>query len=247
LDKDKKLGSLGVSYGYFFDESDLSISLKLYEEDQKLQNEESVLYPLPLSYNAALKSETSKKRPTVYIKYTTVIDNTDLGLIIQNGYNDRRNYILLDAQFIQYAYLVNKFLMYSTTILDDTIYKFEYAKTDVDKYTLIKDYYELGFGVEHTIYSLFDNADLGVLGEYYRSDHNQENEFDNDLFIGARVTMNDTRNSEILSGFLKDLDRQKTNFLFEYSTRLMDHYKFNVKLLHTDAFDAVSLDAGYYF
>lgn len=64
-------------------------------------------------------------------------------------------------------------------------------------------------GLEYTFYGLFGTAmDLGVLAEYLYDDRVAEpgTPFDDDLFTGFRLTLNDAQSSELLAGCIADLD-----------------------------------------
>jgi hypothetical protein len=67
----------------------------------------------------------------------------------------------------QNAYLVDKFLAYATLVSGESIYKAEASYTISDD-KKVSDYGQVGFGVEYTLYGLWDKKDLGLLAEYYR-------------------------------------------------------------------------------
>jgi hypothetical protein len=83
-------------------------------------------------------------------------------------------------------------------------------------------------GVEYTLVGIADSdLDLGLLGEYLYDDRGDEasTPFQNDLFIGLRLSANDVDGSELLTGVIKDLDEQGWMFNLEASRRIGSHWK----------------------
>jgi hypothetical protein len=85
-------------------------------------------------------------------------------------------------------------------------------------------------GVEHTLYGTFETqADLGLLVEYQYDGRDMANApstaSDNDVFIGARLTLNDENDSSLLAGALIDAATQTTLISVEAERRLSDHFK----------------------
>ena len=107
--------------------------------------------------------------------------------------------------------------------LGDTLWKIEaiYRESDSDDF--------LGFtgGFEHTLVGIRESAvDLGLLAEYQfdERDERATTPGQNDLFIGARLALNDADSTEILFGYTQDLDdSQSHSALMEASRRLSDH------------------------
>ncbi len=53
--------------------------------------------------------------------------------------------------------------------------------------------------------------------------------FQNDLVIGARLTLNDAQSTEILASLIEDLDGQGTTYNVEASRRLGDSFKLSIE------------------
>jgi hypothetical protein len=86
-------------------------------------------------------------------------------------------------------------------------------------------------GFEYTLYQIRDTAaDLGLLLEYSydgRDDDPAELPpviFDDDFFFGARLTLNDVQDSELLAGFSIDRSDQASQLSLEASRRLDNHW-----------------------
>ncbi|MEG3768411.1 hypothetical protein V5298_18085, partial [Alteromonas sp. 14N.309.X.WAT.G.H12] len=87
-------------------------------------------------------------------------------------------------------------------------------------------------GFERTTVGVFNTAyDLGFLMEY-QFDEREDNFFatgQNDLMLGLRWIWNDIDGTEILTGFIQDLDNSETYSAFiESSSRMTDNWRWKV-------------------
>lgn len=86
-------------------------------------------------------------------------------------------------------------------------------------------------GVEYTFYGVTDGgADLGVLVEFQYDGRSADfnvspvTQADNDLFIGTRLAMNDTADTEFLGGIVTDVEDASMSGLVEASRRFGDYW-----------------------
>ncbi len=285
-----KLGSWNMEYTHYTDNGEFSAILKFYEQDRKMSAYPYVYYyfpatieiapniELPLQYNNKLSTESSQFRPSVYLKYSASTDTEyplDYAIIFENGYDSQRYYTtsvsnnLSTIDTNENAYLVNKILTYNTLVIGATLLKLEAVYTDVINDNEISDYVHLGLGVEHTLSQIYEDADLGLIAEYYnyttlennkRTDLQLFEVFQNDLFLGFRYSFNNSDTSSIVSGAIIDLDYDEQVYYFEYQTRLADMFKINFDYrltnpsnIYKTAFnlmqkhERLSLKIGYYF
>lgn len=87
-------------------------------------------------------------------------------------------------------------------------------------------------GFEYTLYGILDSAaDLGLLAEYLYDDRANQatTPFEDDLFVGARLAMNDVASSELLAGVITDLGNGSRVFSVEASRRFGQHWKLNLE------------------
>lgn len=93
-------------------------------------------------------------------------------------------------------------------------------------------------------YSFFDfdgeDTDLGLLAEYHFDGREKGTPddmsgapvtpFNNDIFLGMRIGLNDVQTTEFLGGAITDLDHQTTNFFIEASRRFGDRWRAEVEI-----------------
>ncbi len=88
------------------------------------------------------------------------------------------------------------------------------------------------FGFEHTSSSVFGSLiDLGALLEYSYDgrDNLTLNSYDNDLFGGLRISLNDVAGTEILAGTITDLETGTFMGTIEASRRLNDRWTLDLR------------------
>lgn len=241
-----KLGVWNASYTHYTERGEISLIAKLYEEDQPMAAAPYAYYFFPefTTYDEELKSEASRYRPTLYLGWTGSTESEyplDYALIFQHGYDSQR-YFALDStqfppEFTQHAYLVNKVMSYNTLVVGATLVKLEALYADVIDEPLISDYAHGALGVEHTLQPFEGGAELGLIAEYYRykrfesgtySDLDLFETFQNDLFLGLRLTLNDVADSSFVGGVVADLAYTEQSWFAEFTTRLGESFRLNV-------------------
>ena len=96
------------------------------------------------------------------------------------------------------------------------------------------DYAAFVIGGEYTFYSVFDSAvDLSLLEEwnYDGRSRNATNQFQNDLFLAARLAFNDVHGTEIIASILADIDYATRVLSFELDRRLSDRWSIGLEVL----------------
>ena len=83
-------------------------------------------------------------------------------------------------------------------------------------------------GVEYTYFGISESgADLGLLAEYQYDGRDSDApsvSSDNDIFLGARYTLNDAEDTDILGGVVYDHENHTSFFQVEADTRLNDNW-----------------------
>jgi len=275
-----KVGSWNGAYTLFTDSGEISFIAKFNEENRKMPAFTYVYYPFTnqqVTYDSDVKTEESKNRPSIYIKYSGSTDTDyalDYAIIFENGYDSQRYYNLPTTpnyKVNENAYLVNKLMTYNTLVVGSTLYKLEAVYADVKDDNNIADYYSLGLGMEHTLTQIYNEADLGLLLEYYKYDTINPNSnnyddldlfetFQNDIFVGFRYSFNEGNDASIVGGGIFDIDYNEEVYYVEYEGRINDMFKLNLdyrqtepSISHKTALNRmgkqkrVSVKVGYYF
>ncbi|RLA75770.1 MAG: hypothetical protein DRG78_20380 [Epsilonproteobacteria bacterium] len=240
-----KLGVWNSSYTYFTDNGEFSVILKLFEQDQKMAESPYVYYIFPdaVNYNHNLSTSKGELRPSIYLTYSGSTDTQypiDYAFIYENGYDSQRYFSQVvnnPYSYVQNAYLVEKFMTYNTMVIDATLIKLEalYAVVKDDLY--VGDYSHVALGLEHTLEDIYDGSSLGLISEYYRYDTYEDNKYtdlqlfetmQNDLFIGARYSFNNTNSSSIIGGVVYDLEYIEQTYYAKYESQIADNFKLEV-------------------
>ena len=106
-------------------------------------------------------------------------------------------------------------------------------------------FYSAVGGFEYTFFGVANSMiDLGFLVEYAYDERNEEatTPFENDLFFGLRLAVNDAAGSELLAGISQDLDDASSIFSLEASRRLTDRLK-----VYLEAWVFIGAEPGDYY
>lgn len=88
-------------------------------------------------------------------------------------------------------------------------------------------------GVEYTLFQLGDtDADLGLIAEVLLDDRGEEatTPFEDDVFVGGRLALNDVAGSQVLFGGIVDRDTGGTFLNLEGSRRLSNYWTLDVQV-----------------
>ena len=113
--------------------------------------------------------------------------------------------------------------------IEDMLWKLEVIHND----NPLEDYWAMQGGFEYSMYGIMDsNADLGWLVEYGWDERGEDggSNFQNDLFVGTRLALNDVDSTELLAGLSYDLDYESSSFLIEASRRFGDSLKVSLDM-----------------
>jgi hypothetical protein len=125
-----------------------------------------------------------------------------------------------------------------------------------------QNYTAFAGGFEYTLYGIVEsNADLGFLAEVLRDSRLDKatTAIQNDLFVGARLTLNDPQDTNVLVGVIQDLSYGTRLFSVEANRRIGESLRLSLEVrLFTDVDrddildglrddDLIQLELGYYF
>lgn len=244
FDKSAKLGSWAFLASKYFDENVLEFGIKFYEEDQKYPDHLSPYYPFgSMNYDDDLILSDSRYKPTFHLSYSFSTDElleSETKLIFQHGYDNKRYFIPIDQRTLaQYAYRMNRYLLLSHVVYEDTIFKMEASYTDVISDDMISDYAQLSFGVEKSFYDLA-GTDLNLYAEYYRYIYFDDDKIENvdiseiyndDVFLALKLNFNNVGSTEFKGGILYDFGNKEKVFKIEAKSRIKDSFIISAELL----------------
>ena len=94
-------------------------------------------------------------------------------------------------------------------------------------------FYAFSSGLEYTFYGIRDSdADMGILLEYHYDDRGSlaTTPFEDDLFIGTRIALNDVQSTDLLAGAIIDVDTGGSALVLETTRRIGDSWKIEVQI-----------------
>ena len=97
---------------------------------------------------------------------------------------------------------------------------------------LEQDYAAFVAGGEYTFNGIFGSpADLSLLAEWNHDGRGEQatNVFDNDVFLGARLALNDVQSTEFVASVLGDVDHSTRSLVVELNRRLSDQWSLHIE------------------
>jgi hypothetical protein len=178
---------------------------------------------------AEYESEREERHIDLAIRWSHSIGDWDIGLAHFDG-TGRDPLLIPGANSKGEIVLVPYYEQIRQTSLDlqatkgDWLWKLEsiHRASGSDSYNAATG------GFEYTLVGIAEtDMDLGLLAEYLYDDRHDDasTPFENDLFIGLRLTANDVDGSELLTGIIKDLDDDGWMFNLEASRRIGNQWK----------------------
>lgn len=211
--------------------------------------------------NAQYESGDEERHIDLAARVSTVQGVWDLGFHAFHG--TARNPLFIPdttgEALLPFYYQVTQLGVDAQATLESWLLKAELVKRNGDA---IKNHIALVSGFEYSFYDIrATGADIGIVSEWLYDDRDDEatQPFQNDLFIGLRLAMNDEQSLEGLLGVIADLDGGGHIVSLEASRRFGDSFKASVLMrlweggegdALLNAFereDNVQLDIGYFF
>jgi len=189
--------------------------------------------PLIVDADAATYESSSEEKHIDYaLRWSESFDELDLGVHVFDGTSrdpDFRVGIKNGETVLvpHYAQIIQFGLDLQHTG-EDIIWKLEaiHRKRKGDDYSAAVG------GFEYTLPAITEaGAELGLLAEYHRDSRGEvaNAPFQNDMFFGARLALNDEDSSELLAGAFIDLDNSTKSLRLEASRRIGNGMKLNIE------------------
>ncbi len=235
IDGEEKLGQPMVRIGYTSDFGDFSVFYLPYFRERTFAGAEGRLRLNPVVNVSAPVFETGAEEwtPSFAARYTGVFGDVDLGASAFHGLS-RDPAFFFDGTNLRPVYeritQVGVDVQYTS---EATLWKAEgiYRWGQKNAAFNEENYLALTGGLEHTLYSVFDNADLGLIAEYSWDSRGEDSlsVFENDAILGMRLALNDEANTSALLTGAVDLDDGAVGVRLEAERRIADNWKLGLE------------------
>lgn len=231
LDREEKLGQPMVNVTWISKVGDFDFFLLPYFRertfpgiDGRLRNQAYVYTDRPL-----YESDAEAWHPDLALRWSHVLGDFDLGLYYFYG-TSHDPLFQLESIAAEETVLRPVYNLMQQSGLDAQLthggwlLKFEgLARSGKGQH-----YQAFASGFEYTFYGLLDTSiDVGLLSEYHYDSRGDDATtlFNQDIFAGMRITLNDTMDTAFLGGVFYDHDNGSTAYRVEFERRLGDRYK----------------------
>lgn len=232
VDGEDKLGQPMANLNYYTDNGTLSLYVLPYFRERNFVGPEGRLRPpvAILSDQALYESSSEQTNLDYAIRWQGSLGDWEVGLAYFDG-TSREPELMpsfnqqMELELRPYYAQISQLGVDVLKVQDAWLLKFE----GIQRKGQSEDFFAAVGGIEYTQIGVFDTIyDLGWLVEY-QYDERENNFFaigQNDLMLGLRLTLNDFDSSELLAGWVQDLDNTDTySLFFEGSTRIGRHWK----------------------
>ena len=189
--------------------------------------------PLPVDTdNPVYESADAERHLDLAFRYSHYLGNVDIGASVFEGTSREPRFVLApegDRLLPVYEQMTQAGVDLQYTS-DAWLWKLEAIGRD----TRSDAFMAAVGGFEYTFYGVADSAtDIGVLVEYLydgRNDDSPPTAFDNDVFLGTRIALNDASDSSILAGIAADVETREFFLSVEAERRFGDNLSVELRL-----------------
>ena len=182
---------------------------------------------LPVDDKQAIYESSDKdKHIDLAARWTRVLGDWDIGLSAFKGTSRDPRFIPNGSgtALIPVYDLITQWGLSVQATLGDWLWKLEAINRDSQQ----ENYNAFTGGFEYTLVGIADSAaDLGMIAEILYDDRGNDasTPFENDIMVGARLTLNDEQSTEFLLGMIADSNDSTRLISLESSRRLGSHWK----------------------
>ena len=189
--------------------------------------------PLPVDTdNAIYESSAEENHVDFALRYSHFFGDVDIGASLFEGTSREPRFMLApDGEHLLPVYdQMTQFGVDLQYTHDAWLWKLEtiYRDSRSDSFAAAVG------GFEYTFYGVKDSAaDVGILLEYLHDGRNPNappTAFDNDLFIGSRLALNDASDTSVLAGIAADLNTHELFLNVEAERRIGDNLSVELRL-----------------
>jgi hypothetical protein len=182
--------------------------------------------------NPIYESSDGENNIDLALRYSHYIGDVDIGAHVFKG-TSREPRFVLSPESDTLLPVYDQLTQFGTDIQytnEAWLWKLEAVTRD----TRVDSFFASVGGFEYTFYGISDSsADIGVLLEYLydgRNNISAPTAFNNDVFIGTRLALNDAEDTSVLAGVVVDLDTQELFLNVEAERRFGEHLSAELQL-----------------
>ena len=233
VDGEDKLGQPMVNASYFSDFGTFSVFVLPYFRERTFESTDGRLRP-PVAVGEALYESDGEQSHVDYaLRWQASISDWEVGLSYFSGTSREPELVTIvndegQPEILPYYAQINQVGVDLLNVYGAWLLKFESIYREGQS----EDFAAVVTGFEYTTQGIFDTQyGLGVLSEY-QFDERKDNFFalgQNDLMVGLRFIFNDIDGTEVLMGYVQDLDESSTSSAFiEASSRISPHWRWKL-------------------
>ncbi|MCF6435031.1 hypothetical protein [Pseudoalteromonas sp. MMG022] len=237
IDQESKLGQPMLNVATHQAYGSFSIWLLPYFRERTFAGVDGRLgFDLAISDDPLYESSNKQKHIDFAARYSHFIDEWEVGVSFFKGTNREPYFIDHQSELTPYYAQMTQTSLDLQAIFDELLIKLEMRYRD----SLTHHFAYIG-GVEWTQTGVANTQwNLGWIAEYSYDDTALAL-YQNDLFLGWRLALNDFNGTEMLFGISQDLDNRDEHAIkLETSSRIDEHWKWQVEawLFDTDKPDS---------
>ncbi|MDA2935447.1 hypothetical protein MYX82_14080, partial [Acidobacteria bacterium AH-259-D05] len=235
IDDEDKLGQQMINVSFQRDWGNVSLFVLPGFRERTFPGEDGRLRtPLPVDQdNARYESSAGKKHVDVAARYSHFIGDWDIGISYFHGTGREPTLIVNEGgtALIPYYAIITQGGVDLQYTKGAWLWKFE----GITRSGQGKTFAALVGGFEYTRYQVFRSADIGLLFEYLYDGRDEDapaTVFDDDLFVGTRLALNDTQDTQALVGAILDRNHGSTALSVELERRIGEKWKIEIESRH---------------
>ena len=234
IDEESKLGQPLVNLNLQRDYGRFGVYVMPYFRERTFPGIEGRFRgPLPVDTNNPIyESSNEENHIDLALRYSHYIGDVDLGVHVFEGTSREARFVVAPEgdRLLPVYDQMTQFGVDVQYTAEAWLWKLEAIARD----TRVDSFIAAVGGLEYTFYGIKNSAaDVGVLIEYLYDDRNSVSPptaFDDDVFIGTRLALNDAEDTSILAGVVIDLDTQEMFLNVEAERRFSDTLSVDLQL-----------------
>jgi hypothetical protein len=222
FDGEDKLGQTMLNLSLIKDWGTVDLFVLPGFRERTFSGNEGRFRPTPaIDDHTAYQSDSKDKHVDYAVRWSQTFDDWDVG--VSHFYGTSREPRIIPTAtaggiaLVPFYDLINQTGLDVQATLDEWLWKVELIHRSGQGET----FNAFTGGFEYTFVGVMESAaDVGLIAEYLYDDRGADVAFDNDIFVGARLAMNDAASSELLFGVIADVDQNTQFYSLEGSRRI---------------------------